>query len=72
MDKYSYLYVKEGAHGPHNDGGRGAGRTIRTNHKRDMKWYDYVENYSASQVTWKVMETDGTRLLYMGLERGTS
>jgi hypothetical protein len=28
--------------------------------------------YSASQVTWKVMETDGTRLVYMALERRTS
>jgi hypothetical protein len=50
----------------------GAGRIIRTNHKRDMKWYNYEENYSASQVTWKVMETDGMRLVYMGLERRTS
>jgi hypothetical protein len=48
------------------------GRTTRTNHKRDMKWYNYGGNYSASQVTWKVMETDGTRLLYMRLEQRTS
>jgi hypothetical protein len=66
------MYVKEGVHRPHNDGRKGMGRTIRTNHKRDMKWYNYERNYSASQVTWKVIETDGMCLVYMRLERRTS
>jgi hypothetical protein len=48
------------------------GRTIGTNHKRSMEWYDYEGNYSVSQVTWKVMETDETCLVYMGLEWRTS
>jgi hypothetical protein len=35
-----------------------------------MKWYNFEENYSASQVTWKATKTDETCLMYMGWSRG--